>query len=504
MTQPNILFIQCDQLTIHVLSAYGNAIAETPHLDALADGGLVFQNAYCNYPLCSPSRASMAAGMLASRVGAYDNASEFPASVPTYAHYMRDLGYSTCLSGKMHFIGPDQLHGFERRLTTDVYPSDFKWTPDWLADGFHGASDIRILTVSGPSARNVQIDYDEDVAACAVQAIFDAARGDDARPFFMQVSFTHPHDPYLCQPEHWDLYPEGVPAPRVARPADADNDPHSLRVLSQHGLKEADITDEMIARARRAYCGSVSFIDDKVGQLMAALKRSGQADNTVVVFTTDHGEMLGERGLWLKKTFWEASTRVPLIFHAPGRIAPGVSRALVSLVDLLPTFAALGGDRPTDLPDDLDGTDITALARDGYGARPVLGELLCEGIKAPIFMIRRDAMKLVASEGDPPLLFDLEADPDERVNLVDDPDYGDILQAMTDEMRSTWNNDALCRDILISQRRRQLINRATAQGTRPDWDHVPVSNDADRYYRGRQNYNDWAFAHLPPPDEAGG
>ena len=497
MTPPNILFIQCDQLTTYVLGAYGSAIAVTPNLDRLAQTGLVFENAYCNYPLCSPSRASMAAGMLASRIGAYDNASEFPASIPTYAHYMRSLGYQTGLSGKMHFIGPDQLHGFERRLTSDVYPSDFAWTPDWLADGFHGATDIRMLTVSGPSARNVQIDYDEDVAAKAVQFIYDVPRSDDPRPFFLQVSFTHPHDPYLCQPKHWDLYPDGVPLPRTARPDDAENDPHSLRVLFQHGLRDADITDEMTERARRAYCGSVSFIDDKIGDLMAALAQSGQSDNTVIVFTTDHGEMLGERGLWLKKTFFEGSTKVPFILNAPGRIDVGRSAALVSLVDLLPTLAALGASGDAAPPvDDLDGTDVLTLDRDRVGDRPVLGELLCEGINAPIFMIRRGGFKLVMSEGDPPMLFDLDADPEERRNLADDPAHADTLAALSDEVRSNWDSAALSRDVLRSQQRRHLINRATQQGQPPSWDHTPSDDSDSRYYRGKQHYNTWAFDHL--------
>jgi len=501
MTQPNVLFIQVDQLTTNVLSAYGNPIAVTPNLDRLAEEGLVFENAYCNYPLCSPSRASMAAGQLASRIGAYDNASEFPASVPTYAHYMRALGYQTCLSGKMHFIGPDQLHGFERRLTTDVYPSDFAWTPDWLVEGFHGATDIRMLTVSGKSARNVQIDYDEDVAAKAVQFIYDVPRAEDDRPFFLQVSFTHPHDPYLCQPKHWDLYPDGVPPPRVALLDDADNDPHSIRVLQQHGLKDADIPDGLIQQARRAYCGSVSFIDDKIGDLLHALSQSGQAHNTVIVFTTDHGEMLGERGLWLKKTFFEGSTHIPLFIHAPGKVESGRSKALCSLVDILPTFAGLAKENPDLGPnEDLDGHDVTTLPRDAWGDRSVLGELLCEGIKAPIFMIRRGAMKLIVSEGDPPMLFDVMNDPDEWINLANNSANEDQFHALLQEAAETWDSAKLSRDILSSQRRRKLINKATETGTKPSWDHIPSDDGEHRYYRGKGNYNDWAFSHLQTKD----
>ena len=132
-SKPNILLIQADQLAAPALSAYGHPLVKTPHIDELADSGVVFENTYCNFPLCAPSRFSMMSGRLASEIGAFDNGAEFEASIPTMAHYLRLAGYRTTLAGKMHFVGPDQLHGFEERLTTDVYPSDFSWTADWDA-----------------------------------------------------------------------------------------------------------------------------------------------------------------------------------------------------------------------------------------------------------------------------------------------------------------------------------------------------------------------------------
>ena len=129
--QPNILLIVTDQLAAPALPVYGHPVVKAPHISALAEGGVLFESAYCNSPLCAPSRASMMTGQLPSRIGAYDNAAAFPADEPTFAHYLHDAGYRTVLSGKMHFIGPDQLHGFEERLTTDIYPADFGWTPDW-------------------------------------------------------------------------------------------------------------------------------------------------------------------------------------------------------------------------------------------------------------------------------------------------------------------------------------------------------------------------------------
>ncbi len=497
--QPNILFIQVDQLTIDVLSFYGNDVAKTPHLDALAERGVVFQNAYCNYPLCAPSRFSMAAGLLASKIGAFDNACEFPASQPTYAHYMRALGYRTCLSGKMHFVGPDQLHGFERRLTTDIYPGDFAWTADWSVEGFEGATDIRVLTTSGICARSVQIDYDEDVTHKAVQEIYDCARPAEERPFFLQVSWTHPHDPYLSLRKHWELYEDAdIPPPRIPMPGHNENDPHSLRVLRQHGLADADISAEVIQRARHAYCGTVSYIDDNIGTLMEALRESGQADNTVIIFCSDHGEMLGERGLWLKKTFFEPATRVPLLICAPHHLKPGRCDTLCSLVDLLPTFATFGSEGSWDgAVEPLDGSDLTTIASQGHEDRTIHAELLCEGILAPILMTRRGQYKFITSTGDPDMLFDVVSDPDEQQNLAQSGDHAGIVAAFLAKTQTLWNSEQLADDIRRSQRRRLLIRKAHTQGIAPEWDFDAGGEGSDRWYRGRGNYNDWAFDHLP-------
>src|SRR5499433_4284308 len=129
--RPNILLVMFDQMSPQSLPAYGHPLVQAPNLRRLADAGVVFDSAYCNAPLCAPARFSLMAGQLPSRIGAYDNAAEFPSTIPTFAHHLRALGYRTCLSGKMHFVGPDQLHGFEERVTTDMYPGDFGWTPTW-------------------------------------------------------------------------------------------------------------------------------------------------------------------------------------------------------------------------------------------------------------------------------------------------------------------------------------------------------------------------------------
>ncbi len=279
--RPNILVVQADQLATQAIGAYGSKIASTPQLDQLADRGTIFDNAYCNFPLCAPSRFSMMAGQLASSIDAFDNGAEFPSSIPTFAHYLRALDYQTCLVGKMHFVGADQLHGFEQRLTTDIYPGDFGWTGDWTEARTKFGNDAITFTDAGVCDRNAQIEYDEEVCHRAKRKIYDLARGADDRPFLLFTSFTHPHDPYQCREEHWNRYRhDDIPMPRVATDQ-ADMDPYSRRLIEAYGLTGKPPSDEQVRIARHAYFGSVSYFDEILGELLAVLRHTGMADNTV-------------------------------------------------------------------------------------------------------------------------------------------------------------------------------------------------------------------------------
>src|SRR5579862_2953493 len=257
--KPNILILMADQLTPAALPAYGNRVARTPHLDALAQRSVVFRSAYCNSPLCAPSRFSFMSGRLPSKIGAYDNAAEFAAQVPTFAHYLRLAGYRTILSGKMHFCGADQLHGFEERLTTDIYPADFGWTPDWLnfdqrPSWYHSMESV---TQAGVCARTNQIDFDDEVVFRARRQLFDMARGTDPRPFCMVVSMTHPHDPFAITREYWDRYRDAdIDMPRV-RLAPEQLDPHSQRLRHVCGMDAQPVSEAQVRAARHAYYGAV-------------------------------------------------------------------------------------------------------------------------------------------------------------------------------------------------------------------------------------------------------
>ena len=500
--RPNLLILMADQLTAGVLPAYGGKVAKTPHLDALADGGVVFESFYCNSPLCAPSRYSWLAGQLPSKIGAYDNAAELAAQVPTFAHYLRRAGYRTALSGKMHFCGPDQLHGFEERLTTDIYPADFGWTPDWTRfeerPGWYHSMDSVIK--AGPCARTNQIDFDDEVVFAARQKLFDIARGRDRRPFCLVVSMTHPHDPYVIPESYWNRYRDSeIDLPRL-KEHELDEDPHSRRLRHVIGLTLAQPNETQVRAARRAYLGAVSYVDDQIGSLLTTLHQTELDANTVIMVLADHGDMLGERGLWYKMNFFESACRIPLIVHAPGRFVPHRVPGSASLLDILPTLVDLASEgEATAYSAPIDGRSLLPALEGGAVPGEVVGEYLAEGAIAPIVMIRRGRHKFVHSAADPDQLYDLMADPDERVNLSSRPDCAAIVAEFRAEVVRRWSLAEIHEAVLASQRRRHLVYAALREGRYRPWDYQPLRDASRLYIRNDQELNDLeAMARFPP------
>ncbi|RDU97682.1 choline-sulfatase [Trinickia dinghuensis] len=489
-TGKNILVLMADQMTPSSLRSYGNTVSKTPRIDALAGEGVVFDSAYCASPLCAPSRFAFMAGKLPSKIGAYDNAAELPAQTLTFAHYLRAAGYRTVLSGKMHFCGPDQLHGFEERLTTDIYPADFGWVPDWeqpevRPSWYHNMSSV---LDAGPCVRTNQLDFDDEVTFTVRQKLYDIARerqvGSDARPFCIVASLTHPHDPYAIPSEYWDLYrDEEIDLPRTNLSYD-ESDPHSKRLRHVSENDRTPPTQQQVRNARHAYYGALSYVDAQFGAILDALKATGLADDTIVVVTSDHGDMLGERGLWYKMTFFENAARVPLIVHAPKAFAPHRVKASVSTIDLLPTLVELAtGNRESAWPDPIDGHSLVPHLRGDGGHDETFGEYLAEGAIAPIVMIRRGSYKFIHTPADPDQLFDLEADPQELINLASDPAHAKTVEALRAEVRQRWNLDTLRREVVASQRRRRFHYAATTQGRIQSWDWQPFNDASQRYMR---------------------
>ncbi|NYT36127.1 choline-sulfatase [Allopusillimonas soli] len=493
-SSPNILFLMADQLTAFALRLYGNSVCRTPNIDRLAKRATLFTSMYCNFPLCAPSRVAMLTGRLPSEVGVYDNASEFPADTPTFLHYLKLAGYSTVLSGKMHFVGPDQQHGFQERLTTDIYPSDFGWTPDWRQEVPIAPTGMNMRSVveAGVCRRSMQLDYDDDVVNRGIQKIYDLGRLHRDHPFFLGISLTHPHNPYVSTGEYMDLYRRTEIDMPVVRPIPfEEQDAHSQRLWFMFRQDEYKVTDEHVRTARHAYYAMVSYVDAQVGRILEALEAMDLDDSTAVILTSDHGDMLGERGLWYKWSHFEHAVRIPLLVSLPGQTHARVESALASLVDIFPTLMDIAGiDSHRSQLAKMDGRSLFPFLSTTEGhewtvddSPAVYGEMNGEGAHAPCLMVRSGKWKLIASEGDPPLLYNLEDDPHEIRNLAQAHGFAAERERLMQLMQARWDSKALRERIIESQKRRHLIQRTLLTGDYRAWDYQPRQDASKLYVR---------------------
>ena len=460
----NVLVVMADQLVPFLTSPYGDPVARTPNMQRLADEGVRFDAAYTPYPLCSPARAAFMTGDYASKHGCYDNASILPSDAPTIAHYLTLAGYETVLSGKMHFVGPDQLHGFAKRLTTDVFPAAMDWVPTQDPEGRFvrgGHARSYVPPRVGVVEWSKFLAYDEETHFRALEYL----RAEPPEPFFLVVSYHHPHDPFQVTQAMWDEY-EGVEIPIPETPDDIERSAMDRWANEAHETDAVDLRDPDALRAlRRAYYALVTYVDRKLGELLDAAP-----EDTLVLFTSDHGDMLGERAMVQKRCFYEWSARIPLLLRHPDRHDAGrVVAAPVSLLDVAPTLLDLVT-APERLP--MDGGSL--LEPGGV----VFSEYHVEKVRAPCFMVRRGDRKYVYVHGHGEQLFDLAADPDERTNLAGEHDTAELRDLILER----FDPDAIARDGAESVARRDLIARATAL-TPVRWDYSPAFDARRQYVR---------------------
>ena len=489
MSQPNILILMVDQLNGTLFPDGPADWLHAPNLKRLAERSTRFTQTYTASPLCAPGRGGFMSSMLPSRTGIYDNAAEFRADIPTFAHHLRRAGYQTMLSGKMHFVGPDQLHGFEERLTTDIYPADFGWTPDYRKPGeridwwYHNLGSV---TGAGVAEITNQMEYDDEVAHFAGQKLYDLARGQDRRPWCLTVSFTHPHDPYVARRRYWDLYEDCAHLqPHIPALAYADHDAHSRRIFDANDWRSYDITPDHIARARRGYFANISYLDDKIGELLQILDDTRQ--QAVVVFVSDHGDMLGERGLWFKMSMYDGSSRVPLMIAAPG-LVPGRVDTPVSTLDLGPTLGDLAGIDTSEIAPWSDGTSLIPVAK-GAERGPVPIEYAAEASISPIVALRDGPWKYIRCASDPDQLFNLADDPCELTDLAQDPTHEDTLARLSGLADARWDLDRFDADVRASQARRWVVYEALRKGGHYPWDFQPLQKASERYMRNHKDLN---------------
>ena len=493
--RPNILLIMADQLIPQLTGAYGNEELLTPHMNALAASGTRFDAAYSPCPVCVPARAAMMSGRAVSDIGCCDNATPLTCDHPTFAHFLSLGGYDTVLSGKMHFIGPDQLHGFSRRLTGDIYPPDFRWAEERDAD-----NPVRKAHVEQYLGKNIRVggwnqflSYDEEshLRGCEfLRAQGELRRAGSEQPFLLCVSYHHPHEPFQPPRRYWDRYERrSISVPDLPRLPDEELYSTLDRWLNlYHGIdgrREELMDPESLYRLRRAYYALVSFIDDKVGELLSLLDETGLKKNTWVILTSDHGDMLGRRGMVQKRTFYDFSSRVPLILRAPdGRGAGDVRPEPASLVDIFPTLLDIAGIDPGEFGRLLDGR---SLLEPPHEDRCVFSEYHSLGAYSPSFMLRRGRWKYIYVHGFCERLYDMERDREELENLAAIPEYSSVTAELRSALLERFDPAAIETRVSSSTRRRLIIRDAMlATGTR--WEYSPVfdtsSGFLDQYLDG--------------------
>lgn len=453
--QPNILVIMTDEHAPQASEVYGHPYVKTPNLRALADNGVVFDAAYCNSPLCVPSRMAFLTGRPVWSIGVWDNGVPLSSSTPTIAHQLTTNGYETILSGKMHFKGADQRHGFAIRLVDDCCMPDIN-TPDW--DGFPVPSNARArFDEAGPAEDSIANWYDDHVETSALAYLSEYRLSSQRRPFALFTCFNAPHFPLTPRPSFYQQYADITTAPAPPPPNASALHPVHQRLRQYFGLDQ--VTPEMVQRARSAYFGLVTQTDERVGRLMEHVENLHLARPTVIIYTADHGEMMGEHGLWWKCNFYEEAVRVPLIVSCPDWFPPRREAMPVTLGDLAHTITELSGSRFSTSEGAADSLVPQLRGGSGNPLRSITSEYHAHGVVHSMRMIRQGSYKLNYVVGEEPQLFDLAQDPHEWVDRNNDPAYASIRERLLDLVWQDWpeNIESLVRR---SQQERRVITAA--------------------------------------------
>ncbi len=418
--RPNILFICADQHSFRYAGYAGHPMVQTPNLDSLAARGVTMANAYCGSPVCVPGRASMMTGTYAHETSSFCNSTVWDGSQPTWATRMRDTGYRCYATGKLDLNG-DFDRGFEETDTKNGHHTNPDITSLFRNPLIYRADERSQVNGSTRTERH----YDAELARTAVDFIESTSKSLD-RPWAYYVGFSLPHPKFVALEKYYDLYQ----ADQVDMPPDHDMaELHQVYQGLRYFKQLADpVPEERVRRARVAYYGMITELDEYVGWLMDALQRTGQIDDTVVVYTSDHGETLGAHGLWSKNNMYEDSVHVPMLMAGPGLPSGAVVDTPVGHVDMVATMLEMAG---AERPASLRGTSLLPLIDgDAGGPELVYSECHCSGNLTGTFMVRRGDWKYVHFSWYDGLLFNLTDDPDELVNRYDDPDASGVLEEM--------------------------------------------------------------------------
>jgi choline-sulfatase len=480
----NLLILMSDQHNRSMAGCYGHPVVQTPNIDGLAARGVRFRNAYCNSPICVPSRASMATGRYAHQIGSWDNAFPYDGRVTSWGHRLTRLGHHVTTVGKLHYRSADDDTGFpDQRLPMHVVDGVGDLF-SLIRDDMDVRQDLAEAILRPQIGESAYGRYDKAIAdeACSV-LLNEADRW--AKPWVLYVSFTLPHHPLVAPREYAELYPpESVVFPQQYWRDDRPMHPALEEMRRVFGL-DGEADELTVRRAVAMYYAMCTLMDFRCGEVLDALQASGLAESTRVMYTSDHGDSVGEHGLWMKHTMYEGSVGVPFILAGPGVPAGVVSDDVVSLIDCYPTILDCVG-----IPTSNEDAGIRGSSLFGVIAEPLrseriaFGEYHAEGSQRGVFMIRGSRYKYVEYIDATPQLFDLSADPDELHDLAGTPPYAEVLEACAKELRTICDPVVVDRQARDAQRQKIDEHGGEAAirrlGYQIPYTPAPLPEDVDR------------------------
>lgn len=456
MKPTNVLFIHSDQHSPRVLGCYGDPVVKTPHLDALAARGTLFRNAYCPTPICVPSRASLATGRWAHMIDNWDNGTPYVGTeADSWGQRLIEQSHTVTTIGKLHFRKVGDPSGFpDQRLPMHVL--------EGVGDVYGCLRDEMPVR---PQSRNQILEagpgeveytrYDRAICDETMRFLREEAPGQE-KPWALFASFTYPHFPLRVPAEYFNLYPlDRVPMPVQWRPDEWSPHPYQVWQREKQALDQP-VDEPAIRKAIAAYYGMVTMLDHHVGLILRALDEAGLRDSTRIIYSTDHGEQLGEHGMWWKSSMFEASVGIPMLVAGPEIPEGKVSSTNVNLVDCFPGIVEAVGARLSPKDADLPGESIFRLAQQPDRERTTFSEYHAILSPSAAFMVRRGRWKYVHYVGMPPQLFDIERDRNEMRDLGQEPAYAAVRADCETALRRICDLEGTDRRAKADQRRRVM------------------------------------------------
>lgn len=429
MSAKNLLVIMSDEHNPKVMGCAGHPVISTPNLDALARRGTMFTSAYTTCPVCVPARAAFAAGKYIHQIGFWDNADAYDGSVPSWHHVLRERGHEVVSVGKLHMLGMGADHGFSREIIPmHIYQGKGDLLGLVRENPVKRGNSKKLAASAGPGESSYTF-YDKEICSRAQIWLREEGTKPHDKPWVLFVSFVAPHFPLTAPPEHYYRYwNQKLPMPKLYQRELRPKHPYLDDYRHIFCYDDHFESEDHVRRALAGYMGLVSYLDENIGKILTALEETGLAANTQVIYTSDHGDNLGARGLWGKSTMFEEIAGVPLIMAGPGVPEGRRVDTPASHVDVFPTILESAGVPFAQVRDGHPGVSLLDLANGARPERTVLSEYHAMGSTTAAFMIRNGRWKYVHYVAYPPQLFDLEADPEETADLAGDPNHAAVLE----------------------------------------------------------------------------